>query len=192
MKTPPPAAIVLLLLSACMKAPDPALAAGHPQPPSSPSGPSTPAMPQSPHAPSVALDFSVPADWEAQKATNGFTLKKWTLSGGGVCTVTAVGGDIGANFDRWANQFDLGEQKWSRESMEGSVYPTEVMKATGTLMAVAQIGGGEPRPNWSLIGAAISETPMGSMYVKVLGPAEVLATQEESILLAIKSLSFGS
>ena len=189
MKWTLPASLVFLFLAACMKAPDPAMAAGQPQSAAAPLVPSSPSTPQEP---STNINFSVPSDWTVQKVNNGFTLKKWGLPGGGVCTVTAVGGDIGANFQRWASQFDLGNKQWKRESLSGAVYATELMRATGTLLAGAQIGGGEARRDWSLIGAAIPETPIGSLYVKVLGPAEILAAQEGSILQALKSLSLDS
>ena len=185
--------VSMCLLAACMQAPDPSMA-GTPQhsaamphaqggPPPSSGGPSG----ESKCSGGRELAMAVPSNWSEADGGNAFTVARWTIEGGGQCTVTAVGGDIAANFQRWEQQFII-EEALATEDVADSHYAATMATLSGTLTSTQQIGGGAPLEGWMLIGFAIPETPAGPLYVKVLGPKEMLRAQLEEIKSAVAKL----
>jgi len=175
------ACFALIMLSACMKAPDPSV--GVPQTTTKEvSGP-----PQ--------LVFEAPADWTETPPSQSFFLKTWALPDGGIANFTWLGESteiIASNVDRWIGQFQVeGGDPFAvaeRGSLEGASYGTQTVRVAGTLVSVNQLGGGEPRQDWMLYGAVIL-SPSGPLYFKVLGPQAQLDEQIAQIEAALKTLS---
>ena len=59
----------------------------------------------------------------------------------------------------------------------------------GTLNATAQLGGGDPREDWMLIGA-IMVKDFGPVYLKVMGPSADLESQVEAIYASFSKATF--
>ena len=177
---------LFLLVAGCMKAPDPATVNGN-----MPATESVqlPAVTQSAESDAGKVVMAVPHGWVDTKASNDFTLQKWTLPEGGQATLTAVGGDLMANFKRWESQFQLSEGGGLRTSnLENALYPTTEALVQGTLTSTQQLGGGDPRADWMLIGYGVPSSPAGPLFVKVLGPQAVLEPQLEEIRASVAAL----
>ncbi len=149
------------------------------------------AAPSSPH-----VSFEAPADWTPTTPRNGFTLAQWTIPGGGVCTITLVGGGVQPNLARWASQFQVASgdslSELQSEELEGTEYPTTMATIQGTFLSTRVLGGGPPRENWMLVGAGIENTPLGrgEVYVKAVGPADQLSAQVQDIRRACSRIRF--
>ena len=165
--------ISLLALLSCMKAPDPARAMGPPPE----KGPPT-------------LVFQAPEGWEEMPSTQSLLLASWTLPGEGIGNVSWMGNrpEIKqANLQRWIDQFeDRGRSETG--ALEGlSTHPVTLLEVEGTLAQTRQVGGGDPRVGWALLGAVV-DTPEGPVYLKVVGPSEEIQTHREAVLKALRSL----
>lgn len=185
-------------MTGCMKSPDPSLA-GSSRSDANPHGPmeGAPAIPDTGVAESeygaegggLELSFKAPSSWQSTKGGNAFTLAKWTLAEGGQCTVTAVGGDTQSNFRRWEQQFKVSPNGGLKTvSVPDSRYPATMATIYGTLNSTQQLGGGPPREGWMLVGFSLPDTPAGSLYVKALGPVDVLAPLIEELKTAVAQL----
>ena len=164
----------LLLAASCMKAPTP---------PTSGGAGGAPAV-----APPPVLIFTPPASWEVQPPSMAIFLGMWKLPNGGIANVSYMRGQtsidsITQNVERWLNQFEVPgstpQQSYRMESVE-SYYKEQRLSLIGTLASTNQIGGGDPRPDWMLVGAVLT-TPAGPVYVKILGPRADLEPELDSI-----------
>lgn len=174
----------LLVLSACMKAPDPE--AGIPQ---------TRTQPQ---AGPPQVELAAPSDWQATQPTQSFFLKTWALPDGGIANISWLGPStsmVAQNVDRWIGQFAVeGGDPFAaaqRDSDESGNFPTQFVQVTGTMTSVNQLGGGDPREGWMLFGAVV-DTPSGPLYVKVLGPESQISAQAAELRTAILGLTVDS
>jgi hypothetical protein len=93
--------------------------------------------------------------------------------------------------NRWIGQMQV-DQGTSLEQAEiievsGSTMPITAVFLAGTLTSTAQVGGGDPRPDWILMGA-ILRSSAGPLYVKALGPEKLLGPQREAFLSSVQQL----
>ena len=182
--------VLLLLLAACMKAPQPPAALGAPSDPHA--GLAMPQASPPAAAPSGELSFAMeaPAGWTEVPPDMAFYLAKWTLpgDGGGVCTVSADVGPIDMNLPRWYGQWQVpggsAEASAEHNRLPETRYPTRTVVVRGTLAETRQVGGGPPRADWMLAGAII-EHPQGPIFVKAVGPQAVLEPQLEELWRAV-------
>ncbi len=169
---------LLLLAMACERAPTPPAPNLHPaqanQPASSP------------------IQFVALPGWQRVAPGSSFTLMQWTLPGSGLATLSSVGGGVEANFTRWEEQFEVTDGGKQMENLEGGAYGTAMLILRGKLMATRSLGGGEPMENWMLIGACLQGTPLGDLYLKVLGPETALQDQLEALRQAILKISISA
>jgi len=160
-------------LSGCMKAPDPTTVSGSSA--SANEGKVTHSEPK--------LTLTAPADWTETEPQHSFFLKTWELPGGGIANISYLGNNpkiIEDNQQRWVNQFRTADgspiEKVEKFGLDDAPFETSMIFVEGTMVATAQIGGGDHRENWMLIGAVMM-APHGPLYVKVLGPRESLHPQ---------------
>jgi hypothetical protein len=173
------------VIPACSEAPDPDLAMGR-----SNAAPQTdPAQVTTP-----IIEMAVPEGWQVKAPTQSFYLNMWDLPGGGVASISWFGAStqmIQANLNRWIGQMAVDEgtslEKAEILELSGSATPTTAVFLPGTLTSTAQVGGGDPRTDWILMGA-ILKTEAGPLYVKALGPEKMLGTQRDAFLQAIQGL----
>ncbi|HEX9795231.1 MAG TPA: hypothetical protein VGC54_14700 [Planctomycetota bacterium] len=186
-----PRALVLFLVfaSACMKAPDPAGAMGAASPDMAPA----PMVDPDAQRPELALE--APATWEAVIPDQSFYLAKWLIPGAsvGVCTVTWLGPGAEqrqTNIERWIGQFvDVpaagAHGALQIKALDGARYPGTWVQLEGTLTATRQVGGGAARENWMLLGAVL-DTSSGPVYIKAIGPTDVLHEDEAAFYAAVQ------
>ncbi len=150
-------------------------------------------MPSSvPTTPGVV--FTALDGWTETPPTQSFFLKTWALPEGGLANISWLGrsrDNIGANVQRWLGQFSV-EGDSSAEAAEivensNGRNPFTLIVLEGTLTSVAQLGGGGPRADWLLLGAAV-DTSFGPLYVKALGPASELGAQREAFIAAVETM----
>lgn len=173
--------IQLLLCAACMKAPDP-------------SGLSTGATARPAVRPTLTLE--VPADWQAIPPDLEFYLNKWLLPDGAVATISWLGPDgskefIVQNVQRWLAEWTTAtgepvtEYAFAKEPNGGMAMHR--LELTGTLQGVRQLGGGDPRADWSLDGIVI-ESPSGPLFFKLIGPKDAVAQRRDAVWHTLASL----
>jgi hypothetical protein len=135
-----------------------------------------------------------PEGWQPKQPTQSFYLNMWDLPSGGVASISWLGPSsqmIQANMNRWIGQMQV-DQGTSLEQAEiievsGSTMPITAVFLAGTLTSTAQVGGGDPRPDWLLM-SAILRSPAGPLYVKALGPEKLLGPQREAFLSSVQQL----
>lgn len=166
-------------LGGCMKAPDPLKMSG-----------GATSVPQS----DPELVVTAPSDWTVTEPQHSFYLNTWELPGGGVANISFFGDKpsiVQDNLTRWVNQFQNADgtpvETAENFSLNDAPMETQMIFVEGTLVSTAQIGGGEARENWMLIGAVI-EAPHGQLYVKVIGPRDGLHQQMGAVQQMLRDL----
>lgn len=164
-------AVLLFALCAgsgsCMKAPDPA-------------GMNGPAPAETPRP---QVEFAAPEGWTAVAADQSFYLAKWEVAGGGVATLSWLGPGAGqefivSNVQRWLGEWQQPDGAavvdYQFETVTHGGRKTHRIALSGTLTGTRQLGGGDPRAGWGLFGAVV-ESESGPLFLKFIGPAEVVA-----------------
>jgi hypothetical protein len=172
------------LAAACAKAPDAALFANKPQAP----------MPTAPAPTTVTMD--VPENWQSIEIDQPFYLAKWDLPNGGRATISYLGSNVESvamNIDRWMGQWSVqGSSPEDARVFEGKIIgEQEVYQMTleGTLNSTAQVGGGDPRADWMLVGAIMLKD-FGPVYLKVVGPGDDLRDQADVLFSNFSTATF--
>jgi hypothetical protein len=180
-----PLALVILcsLVPACMKAPDPdvGLRQTQAQKEPAPAGKPTVALPD--------LD-----GWNETATTLEFQVGRWELPGGGVATISWLGpskDSIAMNLDRWLGQWQTENgapvQDGRIEPDKDGNFPFTFVRVAGILTETRQVGGGEARADWLLLGAIV-DAPGGPLYVKAVGPEAELGAQTEAFRTAVRAI----
>lgn len=180
--------LLVMSLGACMKAPDPDVGLRQA------SGEANAAQEtESTEPPQV----SMPAleGWTETPTSLGFQLARWELPEGGHATISWLGASsdtIAMNLDRWLGQWQTATgapaQDGRLEPDQEGNHPFTFVRVEGTLTDTRQVGGGDPRAEWMLLGAIV-ESPRGPLYVKVVGAQSVLGEQETAFREAVRALT---
>ena len=106
------------------------------------------------------------------------------------------GGTTQANIDRWIGQMQQPDGGTSKEKSKSETLTINGLKVTtvdvaGTYVAETAPGSGTftNNPGYRLR-AAVVETPKGSYYVKLIGPAKTITQWDQSFLAYLKSFEF--
>ncbi|MBC8369313.1 MAG: hypothetical protein H8E25_04900 [Planctomycetes bacterium] len=173
------------LVVACAKAPDAALFYEQAKPLATAPAPTTVAM-------------SVPESWQAIEIDQPFYLAKYDLPNGGRATVSYLGPNtdsIAMNIDRWMGQWTVpgSTPEEARDFSNELIGDQEVYKLLlkGTLNSTAQLGGGDARDHWMLIGGIMLKE-FGAVYLKVIGPADDLEGQAATLFTNFAAANFES
>jgi len=142
--------------------------------------------------------MDIPADWVAIDVDQPFYLAKWDLPNGGRATISFMGpnfdaASISMNIDRWMSQWSVpgSTPEEAREFGVNSVDDVGMYQLVlqGTLNSTAQLGGGEPRTDWMLVGGIIVND-FGPVYLKVIGPSADLESQVDVIYTNFSKATF--
>jgi hypothetical protein len=106
------------------------------------------------------------------------------------------GGTTQANIDRWIGQMQQPDGSTSKEKSKSETLTINGLKVTtidvaGTYVAETAPGSGTftNNPGYRLR-AAVVETPKGSYYVKLIGPAKTITQWDQSFVAYLKSFEF--
>ena len=155
---------------------------------------------------SGSLKFSAPANWVEEKPGSSMRVAQYKLpkvaddaeDGSAVLYFfgQGQGGGTAANIERWVNQMQQSDGSASKDKAKEETLTVNGLKVTtvdvsGTYTAEMAPGSGtfHNNPNYSLR-AAVIETPKGSYYLKVVGPAKTIAKWDSSISEFLKSVEF--
>ncbi len=162
---------------------------------------SSPAAPSSPEAAKeegdrtvraagAPLVFEPPQDWIVEQPTSGMRKAQYRLPRAdgdpedAECVVyffgSMGGGDVAANIDRWASQFEQPDGRPSQEVLEQSErkvagMPVHEVRLSGTYVAETTPGSGVRvnKPGFRLL-AAILQSDHGDYFIKLVGPEKTV------------------
>jgi hypothetical protein len=104
------------------------------------------------------------------------------------------GGDVEANLKRWEGQFSetKGAPQRSERTVNGlKAHLVEVDSGTYTAMAMMPGQPSGPKPDYAML-ASVVETPVGSYFFKLTGPAKTLKSQKAAYMTLLDSVKAGS
>lgn len=148
----------------------------------------------------LGYQTAVPAGWVSRPPASTMRLAEYTIAGENGAPGAEVvvyffgkgqGGTVGPNLTRWRAQFSTPDgspvpEKITRDS--SGTFPITVAEYTGTY--ARGIGAGDAsqaKPGQTLV-AAIVETPQGTLFVQLFGPAAAVAKQREAAVRFVKGL----
>jgi hypothetical protein len=152
------------------------------------------------------LRFTAPTGWVEEKTTSTMRVAQYKLpkASGDTDDGSLVlyyfgqgqGGDAAANIERWIGQMKQPDGGTSKEKAKEESFTINGLKIVtvdlgGTYTAEMAPGSGSfnNKPDYRLR-AAVVETPKGSYYVKLVGPAKTIAHWNDSFNTYIKSFDF--
>jgi hypothetical protein len=162
---------------------------------------------QQPNVPaSGELRFKAPDDWVTEKTTSTMRVAQYKLpkadgdpEDGSLVVYyfgAAQGGSTQANVERWVNQIKQPDGSSSQDKAKIETTTINGLKVTmvditGTYTAEMTPGGGDRHnaANYRLR-AAVIETPKGSYFPKLVGPANTIAKWEQGYSDFLKSFEF--
>jgi hypothetical protein len=153
-----------------------------------------------------SLKFTVPAGWVEEERTSSMRVAQYRLPKveGDTEDASLVlyyfgqgqGGSTAANIERWIGQMkqedgSSSKDKAKEEQLEANGLKVATIDISGTYVAETAPGSGtfHNKPAYRLR-AAVVETPKGSYYVKLVGPAKTVAQWNESFLSYLRSFEF--
>ena len=156
--------------------------------------------------PAATLKFSAPSDWTEEKPSSSSRVAQYKLAKTADDTEDASailyffgqgqGGGTAANIERWVSQMQQPEggaskDKAKEESLTVNGLKITTVDVTGTYTAEMAPGSGTFHNNANYrMRAAVIETPKGSYYLKVVGPAKTMAKWDTSITNFVNSVEF--
>jgi len=113
----------------------------------------------------------------------------------GRLTVMGAGGSIEDNIGRWVGQFELkGDNKPKKEETKVAGQKVYLVDISGTYKdtppGAGPFSGAKPilRPNYRMLAAIIATEKDGQHFIKLYGPKETIAKNEEAFKKMIDSL----
>jgi hypothetical protein len=154
------------------------------------------------------LTFKAPEGWVTEKTTSTMRVAQYKLpkADGDPEDASLVlyyfgaqqGGSVQANIERWINQIQQPDGSASKDKAKTETMTVNGLKVTsidvtGTytaeMMAPGSVGGRHNNANYRLR-AAVIETPKGSYFPKLVGPANTVAKWEQAYNDYLKSFEF--
>lgn len=149
-----------------------------------------------------SLKFTVPAGWIEEERASTMRVAQYRLPKAATDDEDASlvlyyfgqgqGGSATANVERWVGQMKQADGSSPKEEhLEVNGLKVTTVDVAGTYVAETAPGSGtfHNKPDYRLR-AAVVETPNGSYYVKLVGPAKTVEQWNESFLAYIKSFDF--
>lgn len=144
---------------------------------------------------------TAPADWEPMPTASTMRLAEFAVAatgdeGGGEVVAyffgPGQGGSVEANTQRWTAQFFDAEGNHPEPAVEvlgNGVFPTTVVTLEGSYARTVGMGGApaEAVPGQMLV-AAVVETPRGSLYIQLHGPAETVRSERSAFLAFVRTV----
>jgi hypothetical protein len=136
------------------------------------------------------MRFKIPAGWDEKSLTSDMLLGEFILpgdTGPGRLTLSTAGGGTGPNMDRWRGQFQPGpgDSEPSESKIAAAGKDVTLLEIQGTFSDT--FGGGGPKRNWMLLGAAIPIDADHNYFVKLTGPKETVKARRDEFLKFIES-----
>ena len=154
----------------------------------------------------ASLKFTVPAGWIAEERSSSMRVAQYRLPKASGDTEDASlvlyyfgqgqGGSASANVERWIGQIKQADGSSAKQNAKEEHLEVNGLKVTTVDVAGAYVAETTPgsgtfynKPGYRLR-AAVVETPLGSYYVKLVGPEKTVAQWNESFLSYLRSFQF--
>ena len=148
------------------------------------------------------LDYrtTVPATWTARTPSSSSRLAQFVVPGpdaaGNAEVVVyffgnASGGNVEANLARWRSQFSTPDGSPVPETVtrdSSGIFPVTIAEYRGTYRRGVGAGSADSARTGQGLVAAIAETPRGTLFIQLFGPAAQVAAERESFLRFVKGL----
>ena len=148
------------------------------------------------------LDYrtTVPSGWIARAPSSSSRLAQFVLPGSDSANSAEIvvfffgktqGGNVEANLARWRGQFSTPDgspvpEKITRDST--GAFPITIAEYTGTYARGIGAGDASNAKRGQTLVAAIVETPRGTMFAQLFGPAAAVGAQREALVRFVKGL----
>ena len=145
-------------------------------------GARTAPLPEEPGDSESPLKFKKPEGWVEERNTGQFAMVAFTVADGGKkarVTVTAAGGDLDANVNRWRGEVGLPEQ--TEAEVQKSLRSTTVV---GHPAFLVELTGPQGKSTLGVI-CPIEDA---SLFVKMMGDSELVAKQKPAFEAFVASL----
>lgn len=143
---------------------------------------------------------TVPAGWTPRAPSSSMRLAEYTITApdGSVGAEVVVyffgkgqGGAVEPNLTRWRAQFSTPDgspvpEKITRDST--GAFPITIAEYTGTYARGIGAGDASNAKRGQTLVAAIVETPRGTMFAQLFGPAAAVGAQREALVRFVKGL----
>lgn len=135
--------------------------------------------------------WDTPDGW-VEKPLTQFRLASFTTPGEGDCSLSRSGGSLGANVNRWRNQFGLGPLR----PVEIDTLPKKPVFGRAEAVLVECEGTyqpmrGAPVPDSKMLGLIVVVSDDLSMFAKLVGPIATVDAEREKFFAFAKSLRMG-
>jgi hypothetical protein len=146
------------------------------------------------------LDYktTVPAGWTPRTPSSSMRLAEYTIGGPGGAEVVAYffgqgqGGNVAANLERWRSQFSTPDGSPVPETMTRDTtgaFPVTFAEFRGTYARGTGAGDAANAKPGQILLAGIAETPRGTIFVQLFGPADKVAAEREALKRFVKGLA---
>lgn len=141
-----------------------------------------------------AITLTAPAGWERKPAGSPFVVAEFVLprvegdDADGRLTISAAGGSVEANIDRWKGQFDPQPEAASQEEVDIAGLKVTIVDLSGNFNDQrGPFAPGEMRPGYRMIAAVI---PVDGQlhFIKATGPQKTIASHADTIQQFIRSV----
>ena len=136
--------------------------------------------------------FQVPGAWKETPRKSEFITAEFQVSGSGGparLTLSTAGGRVEDNLERWRGQFASSPSdppaKQSMLTVDGR--EATLVELFGTFRD--SFGGGEPKPQWAMLGAVIP-LKQTNYFVKLTGPQNTLAEARDAWIKFVETAEF--
>jgi hypothetical protein len=166
----------------------PALPAQSPQGATAPMAGGMPALPPEMQTPSLPLTWVTPAGWEEQPGS-GMRIAAWRVEGQ-ECTLMSFPGDVGgdeANIRRWLGQVGHGADAATLSAFVAQ--PERLVTSSGLEVRLFDLAALIPDGAAQSVLAAIIPAGDQSIFVKLMGDAQVLRRQKEAFTALSQSIA---
>jgi hypothetical protein len=148
------------------------------------------------------LDYRTtePAGWVARAPSSSSRLAQFVLSGSDSANGAEVvvfffgktqGGNVEANLARWRGQFSTTDgspvpEQVTRDS--SGAFPITIAEFRGTYRRGIGAGAADSVRTGQALVAAIAETPRGTLFIQLFGPAARVASERDAFVGFVKGL----
>jgi hypothetical protein len=142
------------------------------------------------------LDYktAVPSGWTSRAPSSTMRLAEYTADGADVVVYffgPGQGGNVAANLARWKSQFSTTDgspvpEVITRDS--SGAFPITFAEYRGTYARGVGAGDAAQAKPGQILLAGIAETPRGTMFMQLFGPAANVTAQRDAFMRFVKGL----
>jgi hypothetical protein len=148
------------------------------------------------------LDYktTVPAGWTPRAPSSNMRLAEYTIAGSDAANGAEVvvyffgkgqGGNVEANLARWKGQFSTPDGSPVPETVtrdSTGAFPITFAEYRGTYARGIGAGDASQAKTGQMLIAGIAETPRGTLFIQLFGPAARVAAERDAFMRFVRGL----